>query len=303
MSDAARNEQQRVSAPAFLRRVIDGAFERASPLEPRRPSLFEPQTVALSAAVDWPGELAGSGEERAARSQVEDRPGQGVHRQTVPSDAPASRELRRTTLGSPNGSRRRTAQETARLVGVDRESEVAAGLGARSPARPSEQEPERNVLTPKPPPMTVDTHRDSRAGQEREPRHSVLDSASGVLVAQSVISTTETTLEPTVVRAPEGRDALPRPTARSEGSRDRPVVPAHEVHRIIVEPRTAMHRAARDPLHAEVATPSSEPVVNVTIGRIEVRAVPAQSGPSRQRPQGPKPMSLDDYLQRRGGGR
>lgn len=42
-----------------------------------------------------------------------------------------------------------------------------------------------------------------------------------------------------------------------------------------------------------------ESVVHVSIGRLEVRAAPSASAPSRRRP-GPQPASLDDYLRQRG---
>jgi hypothetical protein len=45
----------------------------------------------------------------------------------------------------------------------------------------------------------------------------------------------------------------------------------------------------------------AEPIVHVTIGRVEIRAVPAPSAPKRTAP--PKPtLSLGDYLRRRNGG-
>ncbi|HEY8682806.1 MAG TPA: hypothetical protein VIM06_06500, partial [Rhodanobacter sp.] len=44
---------------------------------------------------------------------------------------------------------------------------------------------------------------------------------------------------------------------------------------------------------------SSEPVVHVSIGRLEVRAAPASVTPPRRR-DGPQPSSLDDYLRQRG---
>ncbi|KAA0068671.1 hypothetical protein [Rhodanobacter sp. T12-5] len=44
---------------------------------------------------------------------------------------------------------------------------------------------------------------------------------------------------------------------------------------------------------------SSEPVVHVSIGRLEVRAAPAPTTPTRRR-DGPQPSSLDDYLRQRG---
>lgn len=43
-----------------------------------------------------------------------------------------------------------------------------------------------------------------------------------------------------------------------------------------------------------------ETVVQVSIGRIEVRAAPAASAPSRRRDE-PRPTRLDDYLRQRGG--
>jgi hypothetical protein len=45
----------------------------------------------------------------------------------------------------------------------------------------------------------------------------------------------------------------------------------------------------------------TEPTIQVTIGRIEVRAVP-QPVLKRSKPKGPDPMSLDEYLRGRNGG-
>jgi hypothetical protein len=43
------------------------------------------------------------------------------------------------------------------------------------------------------------------------------------------------------------------------------------------------------------------PVINVTIGRVEVRSDPPAPPPELPDP-GPQPLSLADYLQGRGGG-
>jgi len=48
---------------------------------------------------------------------------------------------------------------------------------------------------------------------------------------------------------------------------------------------------------------AAEPEVHVTIGRIEVTAVHAPSSPKRAPAPGKKPMSLDEYLAKRNGGR
>lgn len=57
--------------------------------------------------------------------------------------------------------------------------------------------------------------------------------------------------------------------------------------------------AARRPAHIRDITPA--PVVNVTIGRVEVRQPPAPPPPPARSP-GPRPLSLDEYLERRNSG-
>ena len=75
-------------------------------------------------------------------------------------------------------------------------------------------------------------------------------------------------------------------------------------NRPVVEPGQVVPPARHEWLPARAAaTPAPEPVVNVTIGRIEVRVAPAAQAPTRQRPEGPKPMGLDHYLRQRGGRR
>jgi hypothetical protein len=56
--------------------------------------------------------------------------------------------------------------------------------------------------------------------------------------------------------------------------------------------------AARDEGNAAAAT--TEPVVHVSIGRLEVRAAPVAAASPRRR-ESPQPSSLDDYLRQRGG--
>lgn len=61
---------------------------------------------------------------------------------------------------------------------------------------------------------------------------------------------------------------------------------------------TARDLTSRPPL----AEPPA-PVINVTIGRVEVRAVQAPAAKPRIDPSKPKALSLDDYLKQRGGNR
>ena len=67
------------------------------------------------------------------------------------------------------------------------------------------------------------------------------------------------------------------------------------------------HRASRSELDARAADvpprPEVQPTINVTIGRIEVRAsTPTVSRPSRQDSESPKLMGLEDYLRQRAQG-
>lgn len=87
---------------------------------------------------------------------------------------------------------------------------------------------------------------------------------------------------------------------------EHPVAPAKAVaarrpstQRIVVEPATAPHRPAGAPLPV-AADPA--PVINITIGRVEVRAVSTPPAPRRPEARGPRPMTLDEYLKQRGGG-
>ena len=60
---------------------------------------------------------------------------------------------------------------------------------------------------------------------------------------------------------------------------------------------------ARDLTSAPPTAEQPAPVINVTIGRVEVRAVQASAGKPRIEASTPKPLSLDDYLKQRGGNR
>ena len=66
-------------------------------------------------------------------------------------------------------------------------------------------------------------------------------------------------------------------------------------------PGRSIHAAAMHTLAtpARPGSSSGEPVVHVSIGRLEVRAAPVAATPTRRR-DGPQPSSLDDYLRQRG---
>jgi hypothetical protein len=102
----------------------------------------------------------------------------------------------------------------------------------------------------------------------------------------------------------ESRTALEPANPRPEPTpveTPRPATPAT----VVVQPHvTPAPRAepAGPALAGRAATPKPAPTIQVTIGRIEVRAVPPPAPPPKQR-SAPPVMSLDDYLRQRDGGR
>jgi hypothetical protein len=94
-----------------------------------------------------------------------------------------------------------------------------------------------------------------------------------------------------------------RSNERSPLSHDPSSAPERPARRIVVDAASARRRPERESTHIEPMPPVTEPVVNVTIGRVEIRAVAPPPSPTRRVPQTPKPLSLDDYLKQRGDGR
>jgi hypothetical protein len=65
----------------------------------------------------------------------------------------------------------------------------------------------------------------------------------------------------------------------------------------LLQPRITVVERLPSPMRQEA--PAAEPVIQVTIGRIEVRATPPPVQPSRPRPATQTAMSLEEYLRRR----
>lgn len=83
-----------------------------------------------------------------------------------------------------------------------------------------------------------------------------------------------------------------------------PFSPAAQ-QRIVVAPPSAPNRPMRDPAPIDQPAAPALPIVNVTIGRLEVRAVPPAAAPAKPRSErgGLQPMTLDEYLRQQQGKR
>jgi hypothetical protein len=272
MSDAPQNSRPFSRVPRFLRRVIDGAFDRVSPLEPRRPSRFEPPTIGIVDALadgrhPWGGEP-----EPPGRAVVAD----GVQ--------------------SPPRPRMPDLDATLQPVRPQRD------LDERS-SRPNANRAERSTPSPIPAPI----ERDARPRSARTDGDSPL--ALDPSLVRRPVRPIASTPEPAQARPPapllQARIERLEPAAQPKRVHREPVTPVRDrSNRAVVEPVNVASPTRREWLQAHTAaTPAPEPVVNVTIGRIEVRLAPAARAQARQRADGPKPMGLDQYLRQRGGRR
>jgi hypothetical protein len=66
----------------------------------------------------------------------------------------------------------------------------------------------------------------------------------------------------------------------------------------VLQPRVTVIQPAPPPARREAPAPT----IQVSIGRIEVRATTASKAPARERPSAPAAVNLDDYLRRRAKG-
>jgi hypothetical protein len=73
------------------------------------------------------------------------------------------------------------------------------------------------------------------------------------------------------------------------------------IERVFLEtPSRVAHRQQPDDRYADPSQAPAAPTVNITIGRVEVRAVSAPGAKPRAEARGPQPLGLDEYLKRRG---
>jgi hypothetical protein len=169
-------------------------------------------------------------------------------------------------------------REPARAAGsVDR---TAAPAPARAAANPPREPRPSSPMVPVPVPSVIVERSGTPVAPERQTVGSSPLQPRQMHVAPARQETARTP-------APGGA-LLPAPASVFAATRTTPAGSG----------RTVAARAAAARTEGKAAA-AVEPVVHVSIGRLEVRAAPAAAAPSRRREE-PRPSSLDDYLRQRG---
>ena len=306
------SEPRLPGTPDFLDRMIDKAFDADNALQPRLPSLYEPLTglAAGAGAMLEPDTIAPSDEQVMQPAQRPIRhmqPGplfQSLHEAASVQDNDSVNVDRAPRRGDANHSSI-TARDEPRPLSPT--AEAAASLVTTHAAIPRVAEahtsddaisaPRSPVLNRQPPGRVNDVL------LRNEQRSATLAPVTGQTISSIFVLDTEYGDK---VRAPQERRAEARNVNR-EAMEQGVLVPSvtQIVQQIVADRPLERHRPFPDREQSEALGLDSGPTVNVTIGRLEVRAVQAPSAAKKVTAQahGPKPLSLDEYVKQRGGGR
>ena len=283
------------SRPDFLSRIAAKAVGAAPLVEPRLPSRFE---ARREAADEFP---------RSCEEPVE----AAVDAEPSGSASPP----RRPRVEAVASETRPIGRETAATAGEARPprprgTETGTPPPSAAPPPPPAQAPAAPLAQPAPAPARAEM---PPAAPDRPrpllvppPETGAADRSEGAIARRPAS-------EPVVPAARE-RDRASRPAPEAAAS-DAPPPVAREAPAPAARPQSpALDLAVRMPeirprptrgeIRAVEHSPP-RPVVNITIGRIEVRANAAAAAPPTRRtpPPRPAPQSLADYLERRGGAR
>jgi hypothetical protein len=288
----------------LLANLVDRALERAPVLQRRQPSPFEPvHDAALTLRHDDAGDSLVEDEMFAeSKSAILKEPDNEVHAERIGIPRSSSQLHQHSTEGKtpPRQAMEVTATEPKpqlRQPVIDiahqqnestirEESLVQDVSNQHTLNRPKSLVREPSIVT------VVERK------VEREISLIDRDDARPVeqtnLLVQPSRNSRQPATDDVISRRPETRKQTSAPTAdsilRKRAEQRRP-------------PRKDTQRSVRTRLESEPAQRAGPPTptINVTIGRVEVRATTATKRPDRPRPASPK-LSLEDYLQGRSKG-
>jgi hypothetical protein len=244
----------------FLDRVTAKAIGNETMLAPRLPSLFEPQAASIMPATFETNAIEEPGITQAAPDVAD-----AARRDPAMQRSPSPRELQpdRASLKQAR-SQPDAVQRPASRVETQPAIETtrrSSDVAVKKMAQPTTTERARRQTTPREP---VEPRASRVSSEQQTPPVTVPLPETGVLLppAKSVFASTKNLGD------------LPARAAEAMHSRSIAAVG---------------HRAEK-----------SEPVVHVSIGRLEVRAAANNATTPARRNDAPRPSSLDDYLRQRG---
>ena len=304
------SEPPRPVTPDFLDRVINKTLGAGDAIQPRLPAFYEPAMgLGPSAVTALPIEITAPGDaamNQSAQRVIRDVPAQQMH------DVHAEPV-------SPN-----LGQDLAYTVPArERNQSVATGpedrtprLATLTPTAPTAAMPEANlrvVMLPTEEGVTIPRRTPALSLQlaqeaaDAPPRIraplTVLQTAP-LPAMVSILANEDNALDE--IRSPHKRWHEPGPVNGEAVTRGALIPAATAVaQNTAVQSRSEAGWQLSSSQQSQTSDADPVPVVNVTIGRVEVRAVQAPSAPAREHTElrRAKPMSLDDYLKQRGGGR
>jgi hypothetical protein len=278
----------------FLQHLVARTLGLAPVAQPRLPSLFETYSTAAQPGAMQSFTLPDA--DTTMRNLAMSEPGPELDRGPEPESEPAP--LAATSLAAGELQRPDTAihQPTFQIRSEDRVSKTDPGaISTETTGVPKQNRSVTVIQTTKRETNFVD-HTPTSVGARRTetpaPDHSTLAKQEAPAAQAQVDMETRTPIagqhfsdeQISTVRMLRAESLSKSPRA--------------------LEVRPALRREGSRFAQNELLTGAeSEPVINVTIGRVDVRAVypQPQSQPSRRSV--PAPMSLDEYLKQRRGGR
>jgi hypothetical protein len=313
----------------FLTNLVGRALGSVEVVRPRVPSLFEPHrqgTGLLAARPSLPMRHADPARDAASEGEVTAPP---VHPRSQPLRPPAvnpaapdrqAPEAEPTTqptdgfeLPHPAGPTPPAIAPSAVVrpgpiaaIQVPDRSSIKAEPDSHPAPRPATRDPIRPAAKERPDapsvtaiPSTPVDWRESRP-KEIQP---LAQSTQVKAKPEPPTSAPDTKPEISTIRPNRAQSATPPATAMPSLVAHRPLQDTRGIRPPIVPRPAARNGGAKDE-GASPASSSPKPQIEVSIGKVEVRAVfPEQ--PARRTPQArPRPtVSLDDYLNRRHGGK
>lgn len=307
----------------YLKHLAARSLDRTPSIQPRLASRFEPVSPAVAAASPPASEFAldrdrldTEDDTRRLSPPASYAPTRAESQQRTADRAPRSLDAAPRQFDASTRSDARTG------IRPRVETEQSASTSSKRPSHQSSSPPSVVAPTPGRQPAayassqaTTETGRDAPAQAAKDARAG-LQHRDDTPAASHPPATNESALERNIRRivagefeardAEAGADGAPRPPSRAEDRKRRGAEPVS-----IVAARADAAQAAARAAQADASAQTSPPIIRVTIGRIEVRAVnaPAPTGTRGEaRPAAvearPDPArSLREYLKQRSGGR